>query len=36
MPAKIADRIEVDPQVRHGKPVITGTRVPVHEVHPVE
>ncbi len=23
-------RIEIDPGVQHGKPVITGTRVPVH------
>ena len=30
--AKIADRIEVDPDVHHGKPVIEGTRVPVHMV----
>lgn len=29
---KIADRIEVDPQVHHGKPVIAGTRVPVEMV----
>lgn len=25
---KIAERIEVDPQIHHGKPVIAGTRVP--------
>lgn len=24
------DRIEIDPEVQHGKPVIQGTRVPVH------
>jgi len=30
--AKIADRIEVDPRIHHGKPVIAGTRVPVHVV----
>ncbi len=24
------DRIEIDPQVQHGNPVIKGTRVPVH------
>lgn len=30
--AKIADRIEVNPKVHHGKPVIAGTRVPVHMV----
>ena len=29
---KIADRIEVNPNVHHGKPVIAGTRVPVHMV----
>jgi len=29
---KIADRIEVNPDVHHGKPVIAGTRVPVHMV----
>lgn len=23
-------RIEVDPEIQHGKPVIKGTRVPVH------
>ena len=32
MPTEIADRIEVDPQIHHGKPVISGTRVPVHMV----
>lgn len=30
--AQIADRIEVDPQVHHGRPVVAGTRVPVHMV----
>jgi uncharacterized protein (DUF433 family) len=30
--AKIADRIEVDPRIHHGKPVVAGTRVPVHAV----
>jgi len=30
--AIIADRIEVDPEICHGKPVIAGTRVPVHMV----
>lgn len=30
--AEIADRIEVHPEVHHGKPVIAGTRVPVHMV----
>jgi uncharacterized protein (DUF433 family) len=29
---KIADRIEGTPDVHHGKPVIAGTRVPVHMV----
>lgn len=29
---KIADRIEVNSDVHHGKPVIAGTRVPVHMV----
>jgi uncharacterized protein (DUF433 family) len=29
---KIADRIEVNPNVHHGKTVIAGTRVPVHMV----
>lgn len=24
------ERIEIDPEVQHGKPVIAGTRVPVH------
>lgn len=26
------DRIIIDPSIRHGKPVIRGTRVPVHRV----
>lgn len=30
MVIEIAPHIIVDPQVRFGKPVITGTRVPVH------
>lgn len=30
--AKIAERIEVNPQIHHGKPVIAGTRVPVHMI----
>jgi len=29
---KIADRIIVDPQICFGKPVIEGTRIPVHMV----
>ena len=29
---KIANRIEVDPNVHHGKPVIAGTRIPVHMI----
>lgn len=32
MSAKIADRIEVDSQILHGKPVIIGTRIPVHMI----
>lgn len=24
------ERIEIDPEIQHGKPVIKGTRVPVH------
>ena len=32
MVTEIAPRIVVDPQVRFGKPVIKGTRVPVHLV----
>jgi len=30
--SKIADRIEVDPAIHHGTPVIAGTRVPVRAV----
>ncbi len=30
MTIEIAPRIVVDPQIRFGKPVIKGTRVPVH------
>ncbi len=30
--SKIADRIVVDMQVMHGKPVIAGTRIPVYVV----
>jgi len=29
---KIAERIVVDTQVMHGKPVIAGTRIPVYAV----
>lgn len=29
---EIAPRIVVDPEIRFGKPVIKGTRVPVHTV----
>jgi uncharacterized protein (DUF433 family) len=29
MPVEIAPRIDVDPGIRSGKPVIRGTRVPV-------
>jgi uncharacterized protein (DUF433 family) len=32
MPLQIAPRIVVDPEVRFGKPVIQGTRVPVELV----
>jgi uncharacterized protein (DUF433 family) len=32
MPAEIAPRIVVDPDLRFGEPVIQGTRVPVHLV----
>jgi uncharacterized protein (DUF433 family) len=28
----IGDHIEVNPDVHHGKPVVAGTRVPVHMV----
>ncbi|MCX8103193.1 MAG: DUF433 domain-containing protein [Candidatus Bipolaricaulota bacterium] len=31
-PRKIAERIEVDPHICHGKPRFAGTRVPVHMV----
>ena len=30
MAVEIAPRIVVDPEVRFGKPVMKGTRVPVH------
>ncbi len=30
MGAMAKPRIEIDPDVHHGKPVIEGTRVPVH------
>ena len=29
---RIADRIELNTKIHHGKPVIEGTRVPVHMV----
>jgi len=29
---KIAERIEVDPKIMHGKPVIAGTRIPVYVI----
>jgi len=29
---KIADRIVIDPEICFGKPVIEGTRIPVHMV----
>jgi len=29
---KIAEGIEADPDIHHGKPVIEGTRIPVHMV----
>ncbi len=32
MGTKIADRIEVDSRIHHGKPVIAGTRIPVNMV----
>ena len=28
----VNDRIQIDPKIRHGKPVIRGTRVPVHRL----
>jgi uncharacterized protein (DUF433 family) len=27
---KLAERIEIDPKIMHGKPVIAGTRIPVY------
>ncbi|MEK7154905.1 MAG: DUF433 domain-containing protein [Patescibacteria group bacterium] len=30
--AKYLDRIQIDPKIMLGKPVITGTRIPVHTV----
>lgn len=30
MPGESGDRIAVRPDVQHGRPVIKGTRVPVH------
>jgi uncharacterized protein (DUF433 family) len=32
VPIEIAPRIVVDPNIRHGKPIIQGTRVPVELV----
>jgi uncharacterized protein (DUF433 family) len=32
MATQIAPRIVIDPAVRHGRPVVAGTRVPVEEV----
>lgn len=32
MAVKIFERIEVDPKIHHGKPVIAGTRIPVYMV----
>ncbi|MCI0512248.1 DUF433 domain-containing protein [candidate division KSB1 bacterium] len=32
MPFKIADHIEIDTNVHHGKPVVAGTRIPVQTV----
>ena len=29
---KMTDRISIDPEVQHGKPVIRGTRVPVSRI----
>jgi uncharacterized protein (DUF433 family) len=26
------DRIVIDPKIQHGKPIIRGTRVPVHRI----
>ena len=26
------ERIIIDPSIRHGKPVVRGTRVPVHRI----
>ena len=26
------ERIAIDPSIRHGKPVVRGTRVPVHRI----
>ena len=26
------ERITIDPSIRHGKPVVRGTRVPVHRI----
>lgn len=32
MAVKLADRIVVDPEICFGKPVVEGTRIPVHMV----
>ena len=32
MATKIADRIEIDNRIHHGKPVISGTLIPVNMV----
>jgi uncharacterized protein (DUF433 family) len=32
MAYKLADRINVDPNIHHRKPVIEGTRMPVHMI----
>lgn len=32
MAIKIADKIVVDSNIHHGKPVIEGTRIPIHMV----